>query len=83
MYVWMPVIVWGVTRVIRALVNWRAKVDFEKARAASVVAVVSAVPEGGTVQERRTDGTVLFVSVPAGPEQIGGHPHETAGPGPC
>ena len=67
-------VVWGVVRVIRALIDWRAKIDFEKAHAASVVAVVSSVP---------ADGTVLRVDIPVRQELRNYGSHETAGTESC
>jgi hypothetical protein len=82
-YLWMPVVVWGVMRVIRALIDWRAKVDYEQARAASVAAVVSAIPAGATIWDRRVDGTELRVDIPARQEQRDHGPLETAGTESC
>jgi hypothetical protein len=73
----------GVVRMIRALIDWRAKIDFEKARAASVVAVVSSVPAGATMWDRRADGTVLRVNVPARQKLRNYGSHETAGTESC
>lgn len=59
---WMPIAVWGVIGLFRALIDWRARVGYERARAASIVAVLRATPAGRSLQDRRADGTMLYVA---------------------
>jgi hypothetical protein len=65
MYLWMPMVAWGVVKLLCALVDWRARIRYERARAASVVDILRAVPAGGTVRDSRADGTVLCIDIPA------------------
>lgn len=65
MSVWMPVVAWGVVRLVRALIDWRARICYERARAASVIDVLRSVPAGVTVRESHADGTMLFIVTPA------------------
>jgi hypothetical protein len=76
-YLWMPMVAWGVVGLVRALIDWRARVSYERARAASVVDVLRAVPAGVTVRESRADGTVLRIDIPAHQELCGRGAHET------
>ena len=58
-------VAWGVVRLVRALIDWRASIGYERARAASVVDVLRAVPAGVTMRDSRADGTVLRIEIPA------------------
>jgi hypothetical protein len=58
-------VAWGMVRLLHALINWRARVSYERAHAMSVVEVVRAIPPGATVREHRTDGAELLIRVPA------------------
>ena len=75
MYLWMPMVTWGVIRLVRALIDWRARIGYERARAASVVDVLRAVPSGVTVRDSRADGTMLSIEIPAHqePRRRGSH----------
>jgi len=44
MYLWMPVIAISVVKVVCALIDWRARVAYERARAAAVVEILRAAP---------------------------------------
>ena len=76
-------VAWGVVRLLSALIEWRARIDYERARAASVVDVVHAVPAGVTMRESRPDGTVLCIDSPARQEIRIHGAHETTGVKPC
>jgi hypothetical protein len=65
MYVWMPVAAIGVVRLARVLIDWCARIRYERARAAAVVTVLRAVPAGAVVRDSRTDGTMLVIERPA------------------
>jgi hypothetical protein len=68
MAVWMVLAIWGgLVNVVVVLINWRGRTIYERARAASVVAMTTAVSAGGTVHDKRSDGTVVHIEVP-GPE---------------
>jgi hypothetical protein len=82
-YLWMPVLVVGVVRLACALIDWRARIDYERARAASVVAVLRAVPGGVTVRDSRADGTVLSIEMPARPALPGHGIQEVTEGKPC
>ena len=64
MYLWIPMAAWYVVRVLCALIEWRARISYERARAASVVDVLRAAPAGATVRDSRADGTVLCIDIP-------------------
>ncbi len=57
-------VAWGVVRLLATLIEWRSRIGYERASAASVVDVVRAVPAGVTVRESRADGTVLYIDSP-------------------
>jgi hypothetical protein len=61
-YMWMPIAVWGVIGLLRAVIGWGARVGYERARAASIVAVLRAAPTGRRVLDRHADGTMLYVA---------------------
>jgi hypothetical protein len=83
MYLWMPMVAWGVVKLIRALIDWRARIGYERARAAAVVDVLRAVPAGATIRDSRADGTVLCVDIPARQELRSRGAHEMARRKPC
>lgn len=74
---------WGVVRLLSALIEWRARIGYERAHAASVVDVVRAVPGGATMRDSRADGTVLYIDIPARQELRSGGAHEMTGRRPC
>lgn len=65
-YLWMPVTTWSVVNVVRALIDWRARIRYEKVRAASVTVISHSLPPGAMVQDRRRDGTFLRIEIPVG-----------------
>jgi hypothetical protein len=79
----MPAVVYGVVRLICALIDWRAKIDYERAHAASVAEILRAVPAGGTLTDERADGAVLRIDIPAHREPRGRSARETTGGSPC
>jgi hypothetical protein len=83
MYLWMPMIVLGVVKLFCALIDWRARIGYERARAASVVDVLRTVPAGATIRENRADGTVLCINIPRHQELYSCGVHETTGRKPC
>ena len=84
MYLWMPMVIWGVLKLFCALIDWRARIGYERARAASVIEVLHAVPAGGvTVRDRHADGTVLWIDIPARQELCSCGVHESTGRKPC
>jgi hypothetical protein len=64
-YLWMPMATWSVVKLVRVLIDWCACIRYEKVRAASVAAILQSVPAGATVQDRRHDGTLLWITIPA------------------
>lgn len=76
MYLWIPMVALGVIGLVRALIDWRARISYERVRAASVVEVLRAVPAGVTIRESRADGTVLCIE-PDGQEIRNCGPCET------
>lgn len=65
MYLWIPMVAWGVVRLLSVLIEWQARIRYERARSAAVVDVVRAVPAGATIRDSRADGTVLRIDIPA------------------
>lgn len=65
MYLWMPMITWSVVRLVSALIDWRARIGYERARAAAVVDVLRAIPAGVTVLDKGADGAVLRIEISA------------------
>jgi hypothetical protein len=65
MYLWILMIVWSVVRLASVLIDWRARIGYERARAAAVVDVLRAVSGGLTVLDKRADGAVLRIEIPA------------------
>ena len=53
MYLWMPMVTWSVVRLVCALIDWRARIGYERARAASIADLLRAVPTGVTVRDSR------------------------------
>jgi hypothetical protein len=64
MDLWMPLIAIGVVKVVCALIDWRVRVAYERARAAAVVEILRASPGAIRLQDKRADGTVLDVQIP-------------------
>ena len=83
MHLWMPMVAWGVVKLVRALIDWRARIDYERARAASVADVMRAVPAGVTIRDRRADGTVLCIDIPTRQELSSGGARERTGRKSC
>jgi hypothetical protein len=65
MHLWMLMIIWSVVRLVTALIYWRARIRYERARAAAVVDVLRAGSGGVTVLDKRADGAVLRIETPA------------------
>jgi hypothetical protein len=71
MSVWMVMAVWGgLVNLALVLINWRGRIRYERARAASLIAVAGAAAAGGRIRDERPDGTVLQVEIP-GPRAAG------------
>jgi hypothetical protein len=83
MYLWIPMVAWSVVRLLSALIEWRARIGYERARAASVVDVVRAVPAGVTIRDSRADGTMLCIDIPAHQELRICSGHEMTWREPC
>ena len=64
-------VTWGVIRLVRALIDWRARIRYEEVRAASVASILRSVPAGAIVEEGRRDGTLLRIEIPARQVQEG------------
>jgi hypothetical protein len=65
MYLWMLMITWSVVRLVSVLIDWRARIGYERARAAAVVDVLRAVSGGVTILDKRADGAVIRIEIPA------------------
>ena len=65
MCLWMPMVAWGVVGLVRALIDWRGRAGYERARATLIADALRAVPPGMTVCDRRADGTMLRMEVRA------------------
>jgi hypothetical protein len=75
-------VAWAAMRLVCMLIDWQARVGYERARAASVVDVLRALPAGGTVYDIRADGTVLRIGIPVGGDLPLGTQNEARGD-PC
>jgi hypothetical protein len=82
-YLSMPMVAWGVVVLVRALIDWRARVSYERARAASVADVLRAVPAGVTVRDSRADGTVLCIEILERQDYCSRNAHESIEEKPC
>jgi hypothetical protein len=82
-YLWMPMVIWGVVRLLCALIDWRARISYERARAASVVNVLGAASTGVTVRDSHADGTVLSIAIPARREPTRRTTHQLPRRKPC
>lgn len=71
MYLWVPMVTWGVVRLVRALIDWRARISYERAREATLADLLRAVPVGVTVWDSHADGTTLCIQTQAGQEPLG------------
>jgi hypothetical protein len=76
-------VAWGVVKLVGVLIHWRARIDYERARTASVVEVLRAAPARVTIRDSRADGTVLCINFPAGREPCEWDPHEPTRRTPC
>jgi hypothetical protein len=66
MPVWMVMAIWGgLVNMAIAMISWRGRIMYERAREAAVVAMVRALATGGAVHDERPDGTVLRVEIPS------------------
>jgi hypothetical protein len=65
MCLWVPVVALSVVRLLCALIDWRSRIGYERAREASIVDVLRAAHPGTTVLDKRADGTVLRIEVPS------------------
>jgi hypothetical protein len=83
MYLWMPVVTWGTVRLLSALIESWTRISYERARAASIADVLRAIPAGGSMRERRLDGTVLCIDVPCQVGPCNAGLHKRAGGEPC
>jgi hypothetical protein len=63
-YIWVPAAAWGVVNLARVLIDWHARIRYEKVRAASIAVVLQSAPAGATVHDRRRDGTLLRIEIP-------------------
>jgi hypothetical protein len=61
MYLWMPMVAWGVVKLACALIQWRARIGYERARASAVVGVLRSAHAGVTLWDRHADGTMLCI----------------------
>ncbi len=65
MYLWVPLIVAGMIKVACALIDWRARMAYERARAAAVAEILRTAPGVIRLRDKRADGTVLDIEIPA------------------
>ena len=54
-------VAWGVVKLASTVIQWRARISYERARAAAVVDVLRAAPGDATVLDKRADGTMLCI----------------------
>ncbi len=83
MYLWMPMVTWSVVRLVRALIDWRARISYERTRAASIADLLRAVPAGATVRDSHADGSALRIEIPVRQEPRRRGAHEMPGRKPC
>jgi hypothetical protein len=76
-YLWTPMVTWGAIRLVRALIDWRARIRYEEVRAASVASILRSVPADLRVREFPREAG-LAMTVISGPHN-GGDQH----PGPA
>jgi hypothetical protein len=62
---WMPMVAWGVVKLVRVLIDWRGRAGYERVRATLIADALRAVSPGVTVSERRADGTMLRIEARA------------------
>lgn len=67
MWVWVPVVVIAITRVVIAVIDLYGRIRYERVRQEAVAAVLGAAPLGTAVWDVRADGAVLRLEIPAGP----------------
>jgi hypothetical protein len=58
---WIPMVAWGVVRLVRALIDWRGRVCYERARATLIADALRGAPPSVAVYDRRADGTMLCI----------------------
>lgn len=83
MYLWIPMVTWGVVRLVSMLIDWRTRIGYERARAASIADLLRAVPVGATVRDSHADGSVLCIEIPARQEPHRRGDHKLPGRKPC
>ena len=83
MYLWIPMVTWSVVRLVCALIDWRVRISYERARAASIADLLRAVPSGATVRDRQADGSVLCIEIPGRQEPRRRGAYEMTGRKPC
>lgn len=83
MYLWIPMVTWGAVRLICVLIEWRARIGYQRTRAASVVKVLRAAPAGVTVRDSQADGTALYIEIPARSRPCRCDAHQMARRKPC
>ena len=83
MYLWIPMVTWGLVRLVWMLSYWRARIGYERMRAALITDLLHAVPDGATVRDRHADGSVLWIEIPARQEPHRHGAHELPGRKPC
>jgi hypothetical protein len=60
---WMPLIAYGVLRLLYAVIYWCARIRYEQVRAASMTEVLRVAQPGTTVRDIRADGASLFIEI--------------------
>lgn len=83
MYLWIPMVTWSVVRLVRVLIDWRVRISYERARAASIANLLRAVPSGATVRESHADGSVLCIEIPGRQEPCRPGAYEMTRRKPC
>jgi hypothetical protein len=80
-YLWIPMVTWslGLVRLARMLIYWRARIGYERTRAASIADLLRVVPVGATVRDCHADGSVLWIEIPARQEPRRRGVHELPG----
>ncbi len=76
-------VTWSVVRLVCALIDWRARIGYERARAASIADLLRAVPTGATVRDSHADGSALCIEIPARQETHRCGAHGMPGRKPC
>ena len=76
-------VTWGLVRLVCMLIYWRARIGYERTRAASIADLLRAVPAGATVRDSHADGSMLRIEIPARQEPHHRGAHELPGRKPC